>query len=165
MTRALAIDFRVFAPLFALPDDGLVLSQTIPLPAMAGKNQHSHPETSSQARGSRGQAIVELSQVSERGMSFWSRQRFEIAAELQLRVQRSSLPEPLRRVATGDEEWVMIKGYVVECRAERRAGGEAAFCVSVVWDTTFSAANQSDALLKSPAFTPTRCGATIFGLN
>jgi hypothetical protein len=149
-----------------MPDDGLVLSQIIPMPAMAGKNQHSHPDTSSQERGSRGQAIVELSQVSERGIAFWSRQRFEIASELLLRLQRSSLPEPLRRIAAGDAEWVMVRGYVVECRAKRRAGGGAAFRVSAVWDASVSHQEQKP----SPESGCMNCGIppggkSLFGLN
>lgn len=99
---------------------------------MAGSSQHS-PENSgaAAARGGAGQVIVELRRASRLGLVFWSRQRFETGAELQVRLRSEGLPEALR-AAAGDGGWVNLRGFVALCRPERRNDGSFGFQVSLL---------------------------------
>lgn len=89
--------------------------------------------------GRGGQIIVELCGVNDAGLVFWSRHRFEVAAELQVRIRADALPARLRSAfPAGDSGWVCVRGYVVECVAMRRAGGVAAFRVSLVFEAALA---------------------------
>ena len=99
---------------------------------MAKHSQHQQ-EASDSKRSGGGQAVVELCGVSTGGISFWSRQRFEIGAQLQIRIRRDALPGQLQSFcATPCGEWLTLCGFVVECPAERRPDGAHAFRVSLL---------------------------------
>lgn len=106
---------------------------------MANHSQHQQG-SSAGPRGGAGQTIVELCGVSASGLVFWSRQRFEIGSELQIRVRRDALAS-LAFTPPGQDSgpWVSLRGYVVECPAVRRAGGEHGFEVSLLLDIALSA--------------------------
>lgn len=108
---------------------------------MANHSQHQQGNSASQRSGA-GQAIVELCAVSNCGLVFWSRQRFDIGSELQIRVRRDAIPT--LNVALGNaEEWITLRGFVVECPAERRPSGEHGFQVSLLLESALTAATQS----------------------
>lgn len=95
----------------------------------------SHGHSSSKGRGA-GQAVVELVSVERGGLVFWSRQRFDIGIELQVRMLREGLPEGFiqMEVPEGDSEWMTIRGFVVACRGVRRDDGSHGFRVSLLLD-------------------------------
>ena len=84
------------------------------------------------AGGGVAQSIVELLSATSSGLVFWSRHPFEVAAEVQLRVRGSTLPKSAQAV---DEmgEWVMKRGFIVQCKPARRANGSCGFQVSVLF--------------------------------
>lgn len=82
--------------------------------------------------GGAGQAVVELCDATPHGMVFWTRQRFEIGAELQVRLRSEALPESLRCHMPGVGDWINLRGYVVQCLAERRSNGNFGFRVSLL---------------------------------
>lgn len=77
------------------------------------------------------QAVVELCAISPCGLVFWSRTRFEIGAEVQVRIKKSALPEAWQE-AVGCGCWVMLKGLVVACPPRRREDGSSGFEVSIL---------------------------------
>ncbi len=103
---------------------------------------HSHPQqdnsaADSQARSSGGgQAVVDLCTATESGLVFWSRQRFDIGVELQIRIRRDVIPESWRPADSDEEAWVIISGFVVECPPMRKADGSSGFQVSLLLDRT-----------------------------
>ncbi|MBX7212021.1 MAG: hypothetical protein K1X78_27190 [Verrucomicrobiaceae bacterium] len=111
-----------------------------------------------------GQAVVSLCKVSESGLVFWSRHRFDLAAELQVRVRTDVLPRHLRLGLKSDEAgWATVRGFVVECRAIRRPGGAAVFRVSLVLDAALLAPARLTGA-HPPLFRGGRTGR-LFGLN
>jgi len=100
---------------------------------MAQSGQHQQETSASDSKSGGGQAVVELCEISTSGLVFWSRRRFEIGAEIQVRIKRSALPaeEPLPH-SLGDEQWVSLRGFVVACTGHRRVDGEAGFQVSLL---------------------------------
>lgn len=101
---------------------------------MAKHGQHQQGTSEHDAKSSCGgrQIIVELCEVSACGLVFWSRRRFEIGAEVQVRLRRSSLPLHSQMVGDSDSPWVMLKGLVVACPALRREDGSSGFEVSLL---------------------------------
>jgi len=79
--------------------------------------------------GGAGQVVVELCDTSGQGLVFWSRQRFEVCTEVQVRVRAAALPAMLRGMDGG---WAMLRGMVVECVAERRGDGSCGFRVCLL---------------------------------
>lgn len=129
---------------------------------MAGHSQHHHQDSSSRRRGGSRQAVVSLGHVTKQGLTFWARQRFEIAAELVLRVRRSALPAGLVPAAPHTGPWAMVRAYVIECRAVRKPGGECCFHISVVLEAALQRA------MNCPGSNTTRADEglpPIFGLN
>lgn len=125
---------------------------------MADKRQSKQEHSQNSARG--GQAVVSLCKVSRSGLTFWSRQRFDLVAELQVRVRIEVLPHDLRDHLPADEGgWTTVRGFVVECRATRRSDGAAVFLVSLVLDTTLVTAARRDGAH------PPRLEGTVFGWN
>lgn len=104
---------------------------------MAKHSQHQQGNSAGKGSGA-GQAVVELCAVSHCGLIFWSRQRFDIGSELQIRVKSEAIPA-LNSKATSGEEWVTLRGFVVQCPAVRRPGGEHGFEVSLVLDSALMA--------------------------
>ena len=124
---------------------------------------HRQPDHSaaqpSKAGPSAAQTVVELIRATPRGLILWSRQHLDIAAELQLRVHEDAL----RGVkAVSVDGWMVVRGFVVECKPARRDDGTVGFEVSIVFDL----ATPSASLLP-------RCGSLCavhgkrspFGLN
>ncbi len=131
---------------------------------MASKRQQPQDTSPPNARGG-GQIIVKLCGMSEAGITFWSRHQFDVAAELQLRVRREALPAALREsIKSDDHGWASVRGFVVECRAVRRANGATAFRISLVLDVALTAPRPS--LRDMPPPLP-MCHAAprVFGLN
>jgi len=112
------------------------------------------------------QAVVELCEISAGGLVFWSRHRFDIGAEVLVRIERSALPPTCKVVTTADTQWVMIKGWVVACTLQRRADGSSGFEVSLLIEQTHCECPPSP---KIPAqmcwLTPPLPGLRRFGLN
>lgn len=105
---------------------------------MAKPSQHQQ-EASDSKRSGGGQAVVELCGVSSGGLVFWSRQRFDIGAELQIRIRRDALPCALAHLSpnTGGE-WAVVSGFVVECPAVRRPDGAHGFRVSLLLESALT---------------------------
>jgi hypothetical protein len=97
---------------------------------MANESQQSQ-ETSAVHRSGGTQAIVELCEVSSSGLSFWSRHRFEIGSELQMRLHRDALPAP----GVSEEEWVNVCGFVIDFKPVRRSDGAQGFCITLLFDS------------------------------
>jgi hypothetical protein len=113
-------------------------------------SQHQQGHSTGKRSGA-GQSIVELCAVSACGLVFWSRQRFDIGSELQIRVKRDAIPT-LSQKPQGNEEWISLTGFVVECPAMRRTNGQHGFQVSLLLESAFTmTAAQS---IKSPLICP-----------
>ncbi len=97
---------------------------------MASHGQHQQ-ESSASNRSGGGQAVVELCEVTSTALVFWSRQRFDIGSELQIRIRRDALPG----YSDSMEEWITVRGFVVECPPVRREDGTPAFRVSLLLDS------------------------------
>ena len=86
------------------------------------------------AGGKVAQSIVELLSASSSGLVFWSRHPFEVAAEVQLRVQLDALPaEKPSSIVDATDGWVMKRAFVVHCKPARRTNGSVGFQVSVLF--------------------------------
>ena len=80
------------------------------------------------------QSVVQLLALKSCGLVFWSRQHFDLTAELQLKLKKSAL----RGVTTlahlrEHDGWVMVRGYVVDCSPARRPDGTVGFEVTLVF--------------------------------
>jgi hypothetical protein len=131
---------------------------------MAEKRQPKQDASPDSTRGG-GQAVVSLCKVSESGLVFWSRHRFELAAELQVRVRCDVLPLRVRAMLEPDiEGWVSVRGFVIECRAQRRSNGAGVFRVSLLLDAALISAGRRGSAARSGDFWGGRWGR-LFGLN
>lgn len=106
---------------------------------MAKHSQHQQ-ETSASKRSGGGQSVVELCSITATGLVFWSRQRFEVGAELQIRIRRDALPPSAQAssdLASADnaDDLVTVCGFVVECPAIRRSDGAHGFQVSLLLES------------------------------
>ncbi len=106
---------------------------------MAKHGQHQQQETSANdgvppSKSGGRQAVVELCEISTCGLVFWSRTRFEIGAEVQVRMKRTALP-PQWQAEVVCCPWVMLKGLVVACPPQRREDGSSGFEVSLLIET------------------------------
>lgn len=108
---------------------------------MANNSQHQQGNSAGKRSGA-GQAVVELCAVSACGLVFWSRQRFDIGAELQIRVRRDAIPTLAGCEKIG-KEWITLRGFVVECPAVRRPCGEHGFEVSLLMESALTAVCES----------------------
>lgn len=100
--------------------------------AKHGQQKQESSANDAQSKSGGRQAVVELWEVSTRGLVFWTRHRFDIGAEVQVRIHRSTLPAALQNDAGKTEEWVTLKGLVVECPGRRREDGSSGFQVSLL---------------------------------
>ena len=135
---------------------------------MASSSQSSQDQAGAQ-RGGAGQTVVELRDVCGSGLVFWSRQRFDVGAELQLRLRSTLLPSAWRANARG-AGWLNLRGLVVLCRSERRGDGSVGFLVSILVPRPLDATEGALELGAKPA--ETVCfrqmdwlGAPRLGLN
>jgi len=86
------------------------------------------------AGGMLAQSIVELLSTTASGLVFWSRQPFEMAVELQLRVRATALPATAKGSSEQLREgWMLKRGFVVQCQPARRADGTVGFQVSLLF--------------------------------
>lgn len=104
---------------------------------MAKPGQHQQEPSASgsplQPKNSGGrQAVVELCEISPSGLVFWSRTRFEIGAQVQVRIKQSALPPVWLEKAEMCGSWVMLKGLVAACPPHRREDGSSGFQVSIL---------------------------------
>lgn len=100
---------------------------------MAQPGQHQQETSASSSKSGGGQVVVELCEIRTSGLVFWSRRRFEIGSEIQVRIKRSALPaEDPSAYNTADDPWVSLRGFVVACSGHRRADGVAGFQVSLL---------------------------------
>ncbi len=131
---------------------------------MADKRQ-SKQNRSPHANGGRGQAVVNLCMVNESGLVFWSRHRFDLAAELQVRVRGDVLPAHVRASLEADSKgWVTVRGFVIECRALRRPNGAGAFRVSLLLDAALVSSGPDSDRVRTRMFWGGRSGL-LFGVN
>jgi len=100
--------------------------------AKHGRQKQETSANDEQSKGGGRQAVVELCEVSTCGLVFWSRHRFDIGAEVQVRIHRSTLPVALYNNASTHGKWVTLKGLVVACPQKRREDGSAGFQVSLL---------------------------------
>jgi hypothetical protein len=128
---------------------------------MAKNGQHQQETSAHDAKSSCGgrQTVVELCQVSASGLVFWSRCRFEIGAEVQVRLLRSTLPMHSQAAAGSDSPWITLKGLVVACPALRREDGSSGFEVSLLVEQLPKIRS------KMRWFKPRLPGLRCFGLN
>lgn len=135
---------------------------------MAKHGQQQQETSANEKQSSCGgrQAVVELCEISACGLVFWSRHRFDIGAEIQMRIKRSALPPACQVPAATDAKWVMLKGLVVACPPQRRADGSSGFAVSLLMEQSPGACIQPPKLQAQMRwFTPPLPGLQRFGLN
>ncbi len=96
---------------------------------MAKHSQHPQGSPASLRSGG-GQAVVELCDIQKSGLTFWSRQHFEIGTELHIRLHREAIPQH-----SGTDEWVNLKGFVVESLPVRREDGTPSFRISLMLES------------------------------
>ena len=112
------------------------------------------------------QAVVELCEITSCGLVFWSRHRFDMGAEVQVRIQRSALTPAMLAMSPSTSKWVMLKCLVVAGSPQRRADGSSGFKVSLLvvqaaGDSTHAPKLRS----KMRWFAPPLRGLRRFGLN
>ncbi len=128
-------------------------------------SQHgqSPQENSAPKLGGVGQAVVEMCEVRETGLIFWSRQRFQVGVELQVRMRRETLPASFQAGVDKNEPWMLMRGFVVQCTQLRRKDGTVAFRVVMLFD---SAPTHPDPLKAKRCFMRrTVPSGLVFGLN
>lgn len=105
-------------------------------------NHGQHPQgNSARKSGGAGQAVVELCAIAKDSLVFWSRQRYEIGSEIQIRVLREAIPSTMSgQMPPG--EWVTLKGYVIQCPAVRRPSGEHGFEVSLLMESALGVGHE-----------------------
>ena len=109
---------------------------------MATKRQSNDDEIQPVKAGATvAQSIVDLLSTTACGLVFWSRQPFEVAAELQLRVRANALaPNAKGSAEELRQGWVLKRGFVVQCQPARRADGSVGFQVSLLFVPVTTAA-------------------------
>ena len=129
------------------------------------KNQETSAYDPSSVCGGR-QAVVELCEITSCGLVFWSRHRFDLGAEVQVRIQRSALTPAMLAMTASRSKWVMLKCLVAAGSPQRRADGSFGFKVSLL---VVQAAGDSTHVPKLRPkmlwFAPPQQGLPRFGLN
>lgn len=134
--------------------------------AKHGRQKQETSANDAQSKSGGRQTVVELCDVSTCGLVFWSRHRFDIGAEVQARIHRSTLPAALQNNATTQGEWVTLKGLVVACSGKRRENGSSGFLVSLLVDDMACACSQKPKLRSKMRWTrPPLPWLHRFGLN
>ena len=112
------------------------------------------------------QAVVELCEITSCGLVFWSRQRFDMGAEVQVRIKRSALTPAMLAMTGSNSKWVMLKCLVVAGSPQRRADGSSGFEVSLlVVQALADSADSTKHRSKMHWFVPPLHGLRRFGLN
>lgn len=130
---------------------------------MASHGQHPQ-DTSTPNRGGGGQTVVEMCDVTDSGIVFWSRHRFQIGSELQIRLRRDTLSPKLQVKLEPQGEWVMMHGFVVQCTQVRRQDGTVMFRVDMLFEAAL-ASPQKKVRAKRCFVTPAPHVARPFSLN
>ncbi len=126
------------------------------------KNSQPPQETSASNRSGGAQAIVELCEVTTAGLTFWSRHRFEIGSELQIRLHRDALLDHADSV----EEWVHVCGFVIESMPVRRDDGAQGFRITLLFDTALLHPSKPESQTRRLRYQKTRfTGLARMGLN
>lgn len=136
---------------------------------MAKHGQHQQEETSAgdpkPVCGGR-QAVVELCEVTSCGLVFWSRQRFEIGSEMQVRIESAALTPAILAMSVARSRWVMLKCLVAAALPQRRADGSSGFMISLlVVQAQAEEAHAARVSSKMRWFRPRLGGHRRFGLN
>lgn len=112
------------------------------------------------------QVVVELCEITSCGLVFWSRQRFDIGAEMQVRIKRSALTSEMLAMTASNSKWVMLKCLVATCPPQRRDDGSIGFKVSLLVVQASDDSTQPPKFRsKMRWFTPSLRGLRRFGLN
>lgn len=113
------------------------------------------------------QTVVELCEITSCGLVFWSRQRFDMGAEVQVRIQRSALTPTMLAMTSSKSKWVMLKCLVVAGLPQRRANGTSGFKVSLLVVQAAEDSPRAAAKVRSKMrwFAPPVRGLQRFGLN
>ncbi|OYW74394.1 MAG: hypothetical protein B7Z37_18015 [Verrucomicrobia bacterium 12-59-8] len=112
------------------------------------------------------QAVVELSEITTCGLVFWSRHRFDLGAEVQVRIQRSALTPAMLAMTASNSKWVMLKCLVVAGSPQRRSDGSFGFKVSLlVVQAADDSTHEPKLHTKMRWFAPPLRGLRRFGLN
>ncbi|GEP41555.1 hypothetical protein [Brevifollis gellanilyticus] len=130
---------------------------------MANHGQHPQ-DTSAPKRGGGGQTVVEMCDVTDNGIVFWSRHRFQIGSELQMRMRRDSLSPRLQEKLEAHGKWVMMQGFVVQCAQVRRQDGTLLFKVSMLFDSALVCPKKKVKATRC-LMTPVFEGGKAFSLN
>jgi hypothetical protein len=102
---------------------------------MGAKRQQPDSSVYSSAKGSSAQSVVELIAMRPCGLVFWSRHCFEIASELQLRLESEALTgTAMSADLQARDGWVLVRGFVVDCNPARRPDGTVGFEVTLVFE-------------------------------
>ena len=126
------------------------------------KNSQPSQETSASDRSGGAQAVVELCEVTTAGLTFWSRHRFEIGSELQIRLHRDALLDHADSV----EEWVHVCGFVIEYIPLRRDDGAQGFRITLLFDTALFNPSKPEPQSRRLRYQKTRfTGLVRMGLN
>jgi hypothetical protein len=134
--------------------------------AKHGQQQQETSANEKQSSCGGGQSVVELCEITSCGLVFWSRQRFDIGAEVQVRIKRSALPPAMLAKSGSNSKWVMLKGLVVACPPRRRIDGSYGFEVSLLVEQALDLGAPSPKIQsKMSWFTPRWRGLRRFGLN
>ncbi len=149
---------------------GLSLFRGYSASRMAKPGQHQQQDTSphdgSSKKGGGRQAVVELCGISTCGLMFWSRSRFDIGAEVQVRIQRAALPAHWLEHVPASTRWVMLQGLIVACPPQRREDGSTGFEVSLLIEKdAHDAIRPIQIRSKMRWSTPPMAGLRRFGLN
>ena len=112
------------------------------------------------------QAVVEVCEITSCGLVFWSRQRFDVGAEVQVRIKRSALTPAMLAMTASHSPWVMLKCLVVAGAPQRRSDGSSGFEVSLLVVQAEDASIQAPKLRSEACwFVPPLGGLRRFGLN
>ncbi|WP_395750743.1 hypothetical protein [Prosthecobacter sp.] len=136
---------------------------------MAKHGQHQQGTSANEKQSCCGgrQAVVELCEITSCGLVFWSRQRFDIGAEVQARIKRSALTPAMLAMTTTSSKWVMLKCLVVAISPQRRADGSSGFEISLLVIQAADDTSPPPVAFHSKMhwFTPPLRGLRRFGLN
>jgi len=112
------------------------------------------------------QTVVELSEITSCGLVFWSRQRFDLGDEVQVRIQRSALTPAMLAMTTSDSKWVMLKCLVATASPQRRSDGSIGFKISLLVVQAADDNTPAPSLRSIMSwFVPPLHGLRRFGLN
>jgi len=135
---------------------------------MAKHGQHQQETSANEKHSVSGgrQAVVELCEITSCGLVFWSRLRFDLGAEVQVRIKRSALTPEMLAMTVSNSKWVMLKCLVAAASPQRRSDGSIGFEISLlVLQAADDSINPPAVRSKMRWFAPRLRGLRRFGLN